>query len=1006
VEQPESNRQAKGRKGRAAASLVAVGVVLGVLAVDVEGINLGSSTEPQANPDLAAVYADLPLSFEPNQGQSDSDAAFLSRGSDYEVHLTPDEAVLSLPVLTGDAVDPGGASSPQASSAREASLLRMGLVGSEPEPAMTGQSPLAGRVNYLVGNDPSQWKTDIPTFAKVAYEGVYPGVDMVYYGNRQQLQYDFVVAPGSDPDQIALQFSGAEDVAIDAEGDLVLRTSAGEVRQQRPVVYQDINGSRRTVAGSFVLGSGGQVSFDLGAYDTNHPLVIDPVVTYSTYLGGGSADEGRGIAADPEGNAYVTGSTLSPSFPTGPRDGPPGSEPFQATLPGGGGDAFVTKFDPTGQLVYSTFLGGDRLDVGQGIDVDPSGEAYVTGFADSFNFPTTADTAFRANCARDVFVTRLNAQGSDLVYSTCYGGSEEEGLSTSRIAVDGTGNAYVAANTLSPDLPIRGGFQTALAANPGESINDALVARFNTNASGDASLFYSTYLGGFATDIPRGIEVDPAGRATVGGSTGSVDFPITANAFDTEASPEGDAFATRVNTAATGPASLEYSTYVGGDFVDISGGVAVDGAGDIYVALFTGSSDLPTPRGFQTSLGGDGVDSYLLRLDPDVAGAGAAIYGTYFGGSLRDQAEDVAVDGAGNAFVTGETESTDFPTRDPVQAASGGLDDVFVINFATSLTGDASLVYSTYLGGSGDDLPRSIDVDPADNAYITGLTQSTDFPTTPGATQTVQPSETSPPQSAFVTKIAPTDTPPPTTSTSSTIAPTTSSTSTSSTIAPTTSSTSTSSTIVPTTSSTSTSSTIVSTTSSTSTSSTIVNPTSSTSSTSVPPVVDPCAGATITGTPGDDTIMGTPGDDVIAGLGGDDFIIGAGGNDTICGGDGNDSVSGDAGDDRLFGDTGNDQIRGGNGNDTSDGGAGDDSLTEGAGNDRLDGGLGADTLRGGTGTDDLNGGDDDDRLLGEQDDDTLRGGDGDDRLNGGDGTDICEGGSGSSSLNNCEAPPS
>ena len=1041
MEQFESIGAAGGAQRRALAGLLAVGVVLSVLTIDVDAISLGSSAGRAGAADPASVYADLPLSFEPNQGQSASDAAFLGRGADYDVYLAPGEAVLSLPRAGDGAVGPqAAASSPAADAAGEASLLHMSLVGSDPEPTITGQDPLPGRVNYLLGDDAAQWKTDIPTFAKVAYEGVYPGVDMVYYGNRQQLQYDFVVAPGADPGQIALRFAGAEDVAIDGAGDLVLTTASGTVRQQRPVVYQDIDGSRRAVDGSFVLGSDDSVSFDLGAYDTSHPLVIDPVVTYATYLGGASTDDGRGIAADAAGNAYVTGSTLSASFPVGPQGGPPGTEPFQSTY-GGGGDAYVTKFSPSGELVYSTFLGGGASDFGQGIDVDGAGNAYVTGFANSFDFPVTADTAFQTNCASDIFVTKLNPQGSGLLYSTCYGGTGQDGASAASIAADDAGNAFVAANTQSTDLVIRNGFQTALAVDPAGGItNDVVVARFNTAAAGDSSLVYSTYLGGARNEIPLGIDLNTAGlstgRVTVGGSTESLDFPTTPNAFSTTASPDFDGFATTIDTSAVGAASLEYSTYVGGDSVDIGGGVAVDPSGDIYIALFTGSSNLPTPGGFQTSLSPDGVDTYLVRLDPDVAGPAAAVYGTYIGGNNNDQPRDVAVDASGNAFVTGQTRSTDFPTRDPVQATFAGADDAFVTNVATSLTGDASLVYSTYLGGSGLDVGRRIDVDAAGNAYITGDTGSSNFPVTPGASQTILPSMSTPPQSAFVAKIALVDTPPPTTTTTiadtttttvadtttttvadtttttvadtttTTVADTTTTTvadtTTTTTEAPTTTTTTeaptTTTTEAPTTTTTvadTTTTTVADTTTTTvadTTTTTVADTTTTTvgdtTTTTAPPEENPCANPTIVGTDGSDTIMGTSGDDVIDGRGGNDFIVGGGGNDTICGGDGNDTIDGRAGDDQIFGGAGADSIIGAGGNDLVEGGNGADDISGDAGTDLLDGGNGEDRLRGGAGNDVSDGGADNDNITDGAGDDALAGGAGDDDLRGGDGNDV------------------
>src|SRR5258706_1590941 len=389
----------------------------------------GAATNARVN----ESYGKLPLQFEANRGQTHEEVRFLSRGAGYSLYLTAGEAVLVL-------------SQPKADTKRDAQALaksvalRMSLVGAARKPAVSGTDELPGKANYLIGKDRSKWRTDVPTYAKVRYREVYPGIDLVYYGNQRQLEYDFIVAPGADPKKIALGFKGADKLEIDAKGDLVLRAAGGEVRQHKPVVYQEIDGIRQEIDGGYVRKGANRVGFQLAAYDTARPLIIDPVLSYSTYLGGSGREQGLAIAVDRNGNAYVTGLVSSTDFPTT-------SGAYQTNFGGGTGlgggqgfDAFVTKFDPTGcALVYSTYLGGSDDDQGLGIAVDTNGNAYVTGTTMSANFPTTGG-AFQPTYG-GAFVTKLDPTGSALVYSTYLGRSiSDEGTA---IAVDGAGNAYV-----------------------------------------------------------------------------------------------------------------------------------------------------------------------------------------------------------------------------------------------------------------------------------------------------------------------------------------------------------------------------------------------------------------------------------------------------------------------------------------------------------------------------------------------------------------------------------
>ena len=696
--------------------------------LQVEGLEercLLSSTPALDTPDPAtrarinAAYGQLPLSFEANQGQTDAHVNFLSRGAGYALFLTPDEAALRLqqPVASGTA----------AAQAAPEAVLRMQLVGANATPRVVGRDQLPGTSNYFIGNDPSRWHTDIPNYAQVEEQGVYPGVDLVYYGNQRQLEYDFTVAPGADPGVIRLAISGAESMTLDAQGNLVLHTAGGDVVEQAPVLYQEADGGRQAVSGHFVLEGDGQVGFAVGAYNPSKPLIIDPVLSYSTYLGGSGNDAvvGSGIAVDSAGNAYVTGDTVSTNFPT--------ANPLQPAT-GGGDDAFVAKLNASGTaLVYSTYLGGSGDDAGSDIAVDSAGNAYVTGYTRSTNFPTANPLQPTFGGDRDAFVAKLNASGTALVYSTYLGGIASD--VGSGIAVDSAGNAYVTGDTVSTNFPTANPLQPA----SGGGLTDAFVAKLN--ATGTA-LVYSTYLGGSASDAGLDIAVDSAGNAYVTGNTSSTNFP-TANPLQPASGGGTDAFVAKLNAAGT---ALVYSTYLGGSASDAGLDIAVDSAGNAYVTGDTSSTNFPTANPLQPASGG-GTDAFVAKLN---AAGTALVYSTYLGGSGNDVGSGIAVDSAGNAYVTGNTVSTNFPTANPLQPASGGGTDAFVAKLNAAGT---ALVYSTYFGGSASDAGRDIAVDSAGNAYVTGNTSSTNFPTA----NPLQP-VTGGGTDAFVAKIAPVST--------------------------------------------------------------------------------------------------------------------------------------------------------------------------------------------------------------------------------------------------------
>jgi hypothetical protein len=662
-----------------------------------------SKPDPKTQDRILETYGKLPISFEENQGQTDAQVKFVSRGSGYTLFLTGDEAVLSLHESTKNGEASPVSRQPQPMPAPTANpVLRMKLYHANPSAKVTGADELPGKTNYFIGNDAKKWHTNVPTYAKVKYQNIYSGIDLVYYGNQRQLEYDFVVAPGADPRRIQFDLRGAKKISRSEDGDLVAQIDDdGEVRWHKPVVYQEKNGARQEVAAHYVVKDTNRVEFAIANYDSRRPLFIDPLV-YSTYLGGSRNDGGQGIAVDNSGNAYVTGFTNSTDFPT--------MNPLQPTFGGGNYDTFVTKVNPTGSaLIYSTYLGGSGEDYGVGIVVDSLGNAYVTGPTSSTNFPTMnpLQPAYGGG-ASDAFVAQLSPTGSALVYSTYLGGSDAD--YSSGIAVNSSGNAYVIGLTFSTDFPTL---------NPLQPVNggggDAFVSQLNPTGS---ALVYSTYLGGSDFDNGNGIALDSSGNAYVTGETLSTNFP-TMNPFQPTNAGGTDAFVAKFNPAGS---TLIYSTYLGGSGEDQGYGITVDSSGSAYLTGRTSSTNFPTMNPLQAANAGI-RDAFVAKFNP--AGS-ALVYSTYLGGSGDDGAYGIAVDGSGNAYVTGYTFSTDFPTVNPLQAANAGIRDAFVAKF--NLIGSA-LVYSTYLGGSDYDLGLGIAADSSGNTYVTGWTQSTNFPT-------------------------------------------------------------------------------------------------------------------------------------------------------------------------------------------------------------------------------------------------------------------------------------
>ncbi len=644
-----------------------------------------------------ATYAKLPLSFTPNAGQFDRRVRYATQAGSSSVFFTRRGIVLSL------------------AKGKRGAALRLGFLGANRAPPIVGTRPGPGRVNYLLGNDPARWQTNLPTYEEMVYRRLWPGVDLHLRGENGQLKYEFRLAPGAEPSRIRLAYRGQERLALGRGGELRIASALGHLRDARPLSYQAIGGRRIAIKSQFVLGRRGAYSFSVGSYDRRYPLVIDPGLVYSTYLGGNGDESGK-IAVGGTDNAYVMGTTTSVDFPTtaGAYD----------TTYNGSDDAFVTKLNAAGTaLEYSTYLGGSGRDASfsyNRIAVDGAGHAYLTGYTESGNFPTTPGAFDRTYGGQgDAFVAELSATGAALMYSTYLGGGG--GDTTQGIVLDSDGNAGVAGFTTSTDLPTTAGaYDTTY--NGGY---DAFITKIDATG---AALIYSTYLGGGDYDRILNIAADAAGGAYVTGYTISTDFPTTAGAFDTTFNGNYDAFVTKLDASG---AALGYSTYLGGSAVENGSGIAIDETGSASVTGTTSSEDFPTSAGaFDETYNGLG-DAFVTKLD---ASGSALNYSTFLGGSSGEVGGAIALDDAGSPYLTGRTASSDFPTTpDAFDSTWNGNIDVFMTKM--ELSGSA-LVYSTFLGGAGADLSGSIALDGGLNAYLTGDTQSTDFPTTAGAFDT------------------------------------------------------------------------------------------------------------------------------------------------------------------------------------------------------------------------------------------------------------------------------
>jgi hypothetical protein len=699
-----------------ALALLACALLIGVL---IQRIAPFTSNASQQRLEASSISA-VPLAFEPNAGRAGTSVDYMAHSvAGGTLYLTSRQALLSLPM-----------------DRRHSRVLGIGLAGSNPGATPSGVDRLSGTANVFIGDDPAKWRSGLPTFGRVRYRDVYPGVDLAYYGNQSRLEYDFRLAPGAEAGRIALDVDGADSVRVGADGALVIAVGAHRIRQAPPVAFQTIGGERHPVSSAYTL-DGRRVGFRLGAYDHTSPLTIDPLVLgYSTQLGGTGSDEGDAIAVDASGAAYIGGNTQSTDFPT--------QDPIAGQTGDENGNAFVAKVAPDSggavTLDYSTYLGGDGSnEYAQGVAVDSQGAAYVTGSTDSTDFPIVDPIAGQSTGSdNNAFVAKLNPDSGGAVtlgYSTYLGGTGQD--TGNAIAVDSSGAAYVAGQTSASDFPTQDAPQPTYG-----TFFDAFVTRVNPepadvtepSTSDDASLAYSTYLGGSGSDSAAGIAVDPSGAAYVAGTTNpiitTVPFP-TQDAFQATSQGSNDEFVTKYSPdpgGATAPA-VAYSTLLGGGGYDNGRALAVDSSGAAYIAGESDSSNFPTTDEFQPEQ--PGKDAVVTKLNPDPGGANPVTlaYSTYLGGGGTDFAVGIAVDSTGAAYVTGNTDSGDFPTLDPFQTDQP-LTDVFVTKFNADSGGAASLAYSTYLGGSSvnSEGAGGVAVDPTGVAYVAGETNSGDFP--------------------------------------------------------------------------------------------------------------------------------------------------------------------------------------------------------------------------------------------------------------------------------------
>lgn len=641
----------------------------------------------------------LPVSFELNVGQTDDDIKFICKGRGYHLFLTTTEVIVLLkPSVNKTQADVEKVHKPEEEKQTiQADVLKFRILGANSQTEVLGLEELQGKTNYFIGKDAEKWYTNVPTYAKVRYNEIYPGIDLVFYDHDGRFKYDFIVKPGGEPEQIVFEITGAIKTELDTMGNLILSTANGRVQLDVPFIYQESDAEKTAMSGGFVLKDNGQVGFQVVAYDPAKPLIIDPTLVYSTYIGGVFSDRGWGITFDTAGNTYVTGMTESFDFPC--------LNQYEQFI--GSWTPFVLKLDPNGNLLYSTCLGGSNNDEGTGIYVDSSGNAYVTGYTQSNDFPLVNPLQSQLNGYQDAFVAKLSPAGNALLYSTYLGGSNAD--TAMAITLDDSGNVYLTGYTNSTDFPVMNPVQSNLT-----GIHSAFVTKINPSGT---ALIYSTYLGGSSCNHAVAIALDAAGNAYITGTTDSSDFP-TVNAFQPTPGGGLDAFICKLNPNGS---ALVFSTYLGGSANDMAYDLDVDSLGNVVVTGQTYSANFPVLNPLQIILKGS-YDAFVAKFNS----SGILLFSTFLGGSAQNWGNAIAVGPLGNIYIAGATSSIDFPLLNPLQAViTTNQFDTFVT--VINPTG-SNFMFSTYLGGSSFDLVTGIKVDNASNIYLTGYTDSDNFP--------------------------------------------------------------------------------------------------------------------------------------------------------------------------------------------------------------------------------------------------------------------------------------
>jgi hypothetical protein len=684
--------------------------------------------------DAAATGAlrSIPAWFEPNQGPAGGEVKYYSRGAGYTLSMKESGAVLTL--TNGSA----------------SASMRISLAGGNARPVLEARKLLPGRTDYILGNRPGGWKHNVPHYGEVRYRQAYPGVDVVYYSAARDLEYDFVVAPGADPRRIRLRFDGAESVRLDESGALVIGLGGREIRQPRPLAYQEARGGgqgRRTeVEAGYAIEGNRDVLVALGKYDHSRTLVIDPILAYAGYFGGDVYDMPTGLAVDSGGNVWLTGTTLSVVTP------PEGTTPYQAAL-AGASDVFVAKLrmessgPPT--LLYWTYLGGSLEDRGGLIEVDASGKVYLTGTTFSSDFPVSSNALVStAGGDLDGFAVKLDpdaAGTASLLYSTFLGGTRLDASGnqtggydvTTALSVDAAGRMLVAGYTNSTQLT---GIPSDTLQASSQGGYEVMLFQIDPAAAKGQTLLFGTFLGGGSTDVATGVASDAAGAIYLSGYTMSGNFPIAGDSYQGGLNSASNLFVAKIDPSLSGLDRLVYSTYLGGSGVDVATAMRLDQSGGVWLTGYTTSEDFPVTSGaYQTKFGGGIANAFLARLDPSRPAAQALTYSTYLGGSGTDVAYGLALFEGGQVALAGYTESDDFPVKGALSTGQARVvgADAFVTVLDPAVAGTGALLYSTYFGGSSaTDVASRIALSPTGSIFVSGYTGSVDLPITDGSSRT------------------------------------------------------------------------------------------------------------------------------------------------------------------------------------------------------------------------------------------------------------------------------